>query len=118
MVDQVLGTPDEAVVKFDRESFREKLDLLRQIPGKDDAIKLTCDAGVLKVENLVEDANASEGMIIIEVDSTANFENIVVNGVFFEQAIQRFNNFSIKNDKRRITFGNDTQFYGLSRRQG
>jgi len=116
VLDEVCAQPTVAVVKFDREGFVKKFTLLRELPGKEDAVRIKCVGGVLSAENVLTDSNSVEGVITLNVDSTADFENVIVNGSLFANAIERFNTMSILADGKRLLFQSDTQVFGITRR--
>lgn len=116
VLQQILTQEVASTVKFDREAFQKRFAILRQLPGKEEAIRLKCINGELTAENVISDNNSTQGTITLGVDSTADFDGVVVNGGLFENALDRFNNFKIMSDNKRIIFSNDTQTYGLTRK--
>ena len=107
---------DLAVVEYDRESLTQKLETLMML-STDDAIKLSCSNKVLLAQNIVKDSGATEAKISLAVNSNADFDNVVVNGKLFQNGVQRFIQFRLKEDQKRIYFHRDTtQEYCISRR--
>ncbi len=107
--------PNTATVRYDREAFASKLERLLILPGQDAAIKITCANGIISVINLADSAEVS-GIIEMDVSSDAEFDNVIINGAIFKQAVDRFSRMEVKADNRRVVFSNETQIYGISRR--
>ena len=107
---------DESVVRYDRDSLTQRLEALMSLPQHEGAIKMKCEKGVLTLLNAVKDGDETEGVITLDVASTADFRDVEVNGELLRNGIQRFHQFAVKSDGKRLLFWNDTQQYCMTRR--
>jgi hypothetical protein len=107
---------DAAVIDYDRESLAQELEKLMQL-SVDDGITLSCKDKVLCAQKIVKKADDTDAKIFLPVNSTADFDNVTVNGKIFLNGVQRFIRFDLKEDKKRIYFHRETsQEYVISTR--
>lgn len=119
IVDRVLADGDTAVVKYDKEQLSSRLELLTGLLGDDGALEISCEKGILRLQNVLDgkDANVTEAEIAQEVASTADFGAVFINAKLFREGINQFHQFAVKADGRRLYFSNSSgQEYVVSRR--
>ena len=116
----ISGAPNKAVVTYDREALTQKLRTLLALPQPETAVRVKCTAGILTVENYINDSaenkESADAVISMEVKCAEDFTNVVVNSEHFMAGVERFSTFALKEDGKRLLFSNPTQEYCISRR--